>query len=1020
MRTCNDCGKRNPEEASFCLACGRPVDELRPERRKLATMLFCDLSGSTALGERLDAESVRELMFRYFHEMRSAIERHGGTVEKFVGDAVMAVFGVPVAHEDDALRAARASIEMRAGLQTLNVELERRFGARLSLRIGLNSGEVVAGHGSGGQTLVSGDAVNIAARLEQAAGQDEILLGQLTYQLARLGVQAEELKPIVAKGKKEPVTVYRLLSVNLSDAAPDHAESFFMGRASELASLELLFERAVLGKRCVLATIVGEPGVGKSRLCAELIGRLAERARVCSGRCLSYGDGITLWTLAEMIRQASGIHDEHSPYEARDRIRSLVGPAVGDPIATLIGIDGDVAAPEARWATRKLFETLAGAGPLVALVEDIHWAEPTLLDLLEHAAERTQAPVLLLCTARPELAEKRPDWPITLGLEPLEEQDVRQLLEPYALPEGDRAKVVSSARGNPLFAEELASYLRDGPGASKIPATLGALLTARLDLLPEAQRVPAERGSVEGEIFHRGAVAALSGRNVDAELDGLVRRELLRPAQASFVGEAAFRFKHILVRDAAYAGLAKKARAELHERFADWLEAKAGERLPEYEEIVGYHLEQAHRYRQELGALDERLEPLGLRASERLSSAGLRARRRGDETAAVRLLERALPLLPKQPRAAELFIELGLARDKLGESTAAEAALTEATEIASSGGDLGVELHARLVHVLLRAEYTGEAWSEVGRLAEETIPVFEELGYEYGLARALNFQGIAHANSMHYGAAITAYERALECDKRAVQGRFVTTALSNLGMALAVGPTPVEDALKRCSILLDQSAGHALLEAGLLAALGYLEAARGCFEESRSLFRRGAILRDEYGLRDQTDFAGRASMLAGDPRRAELELRCQYELFPPGHSDASSCAAILAEAICAQGRDSEAEELASVAQQAAHPDNLEAQIGWRLVRAKLLARKGEVDGAERLAREAVELAFGTDALNLRGDCFHRLAEVLNLAGRGAAISTAVEQAIRLYEKKGNVVSAEQARSLLADRATFSS
>ncbi len=584
VTTCPACRHENRAGAGFCDACGTALVAPAPERRKLATILFCDVTGSTAMGERVDAESVRELMFRYFHEMRAAIERHGGTVEKFIGDAVMAVFGVPEAHEDDALRACRAAHEMQQRIETLAPELEQRYGTRLHARIGVNTGEVVAG--AGRETFATGDPVNVAARLEQAAAPGEVVIGELTYRLAGGAVHAEPLAPVEAKGKGEPLAAFRLLGV-AAVAAPRPAAVPLIGREREMHELEEAFERACAEARCVLVTVVGEPGVGKSRLIADVELRLGSRGRVLKGRCLSYGEGITFWPIAEIVRAAAGIHDDDSGEEARAKVARLVDEQAASRIAALIGLGGSVAPEDVAWALRRLVGALTAQRPLVLTVEDLHWAEPTLLDLLVSLAE-LDVPVLLLATARPDLLEARLDWPGVVRLEPLDADHTERLLrELGAEPDG---KLVARAGGNPLFVHELAALLREDGAAVAVPSSLSGLLTARLDRLPPPERDAVERAAVEGETFHRGAVAALLETDVGAvaeRLSALVERELAFPAEARFIDEAAFRFRHVLVRDAAYAGLVKRLRAELHERFADWLESKVGDRLAEVEEIVG-------------------------------------------------------------------------------------------------------------------------------------------------------------------------------------------------------------------------------------------------------------------------------------------------------------------------------------------------------------------------------------------------------------------------------------------------
>ncbi len=657
--------------------CGSPLGEEEPERRKPVTLLFCDLSGSTAMGERVDAESVRELMFRYFHEMRSAVERHGGTVEKFIGDAVMAVFGVPEVHEDDALRAVRAAAEMRQRLASLNEELERRFGTRLALRIGLNTGEVVAGDSSSRQALVTGDAVNVAARLEQAAGPDEILLGEPTYRLVRDAVSVAAVQPLRAKGKSDPLPAYRLLGlIGDAPARPRRLQRRIVGRNAEFRALERAFSGVVSGRRCTMVTIVGQPGVGKSRLAEEFVSLVAGDANVLGGRCLAYGEGVTFWALAEIVRQAAGIRDEDTQERVRARLLQLVegeedSVLIAERVAQAIGLtSGTASAHEIAWAIRRLFEALARRRPVVLLVDDLQWAEPTFLDVLTTLVEFVEdAPILLLCLARPELLEGGRPSEATIHLQPLSETESMRLIDDVlgeaTLTSRAREGILKAAGGNPLFVEELLAMLveqgllqrEDGEWITTedlarigIPPTISALLAARLERLEPRERAAIERGSVEGQIFHRGAIVELSPPEarsaVREDLESVVEKDFIEPAEAAFSDEAAFRFRHILIRDAAYAAMPKKLRAELHQRFAEWLEQRAGDRIVEHEEILGYHLEQAYRLRAELAPVDAPGRELARAAARRLASAGQRALARGDLPAARSLFARTSTLLP--------------------------------------------------------------------------------------------------------------------------------------------------------------------------------------------------------------------------------------------------------------------------------------------------------------------------------------------------------------------------------------
>ncbi|MCA1699664.1 MAG: AAA family ATPase [Actinobacteria bacterium] len=1026
MIVCPSCGQENPEGARFCNACAVSLEPRAPERRKLATLLFCDVSGSTALGEALDAESVRDLMFRYFHEMRSAIERHGGTVEKFAGDEVMAAFGVPQAHEDDALRAVRAAAEMRERLDELNPELEHRYGARLALHMGVNTGEVVAGDASGREAFVTGDAVNVAARLYQAAGPGEILLGELTYRLARESFSAEAMEPIRAKGKREPVPAYRLLSVAPAGPGRRSWETPLIGRDAELARLVQLLEEAVSQSRCRLATVIGEPGVGKSRLADELSSRVASDARVLAGRCLAYGEGITYWPLAEIVRSAAGIRDEDAPEDARTKVAALCERSVAKRIASLAGLSTDPVAPgEAAWAVRRLLQALALERPLLLIVEDLHWAEAGLFDLLAELEKGTEEAVLVLLTARPDLLEERPQWPVALRLDPLVEDEARRLLAGISLAAEREEAVVRAAGGNPLFLEELATFLREEPEQGEIPPTLSALLSARLDRLPENQRQTAERGSVEGELFHRGAVSHLAGRDVRHELQALEARELIHAAEAELAGEAGYRFKHVLVRDAAYNGTTKRLRAELHERFADWLERRLGERVGEAEEILGYHLEQAYRYRVELGPVDEQARELAGRAGRHLGRAGLRAFGRSDISATVGLLRRACALLPPgEPDRLRLLPELGSALGEAGRFDEAQSVLDDAAGEARRAGDRAAEGRARIEHLFVQSAIESAEWTDGAEAAvRELLPVFEALQDEQGLARIWRLSGMAGLMRSCFADLAAAMERALEHARRAGDEKEVGLALFWIPQAVVWGPTPAEEGIRRCETLRAQAAGSASAEAGVVNGLAMLYAMVGRAEEARAALRESCGMYRELGLEVLLGAAsmheGPVELYLGDAVAAERGLRRAMEVLERlgERGYRSTAAAWLAQALNDQARYAEAEEATRLSEELASADDTPSQVGWRLERARAIAHRGELAEAEQLAREAAALSEPTDTLDDKGKCALALAEVLRLAGRTEEAREQASKSLQAWQRKGIAGYIERARALLTELGT---
>jgi class 3 adenylate cyclase/tetratricopeptide (TPR) repeat protein len=980
MLACPRCGSENPEGFRFCGSCGAAlVAETPSERaRKTVTVLFADVVGSTALGEQRDPEALRSLMARYFEEARGILERHGGTVEKFIGDAVMAVFGIPVLHEDDALRAVRAASELR----------------RSELRIGVNTGEVVTGEG---ETLVTGDAVNVAARLEQTAPPGEVLIGRTTFQLVRDAVEVEPLAPLELKGKAAAVEAFRLVSVDpAAEGVTRHFDAPLVGRRRELDLLAHSFERTISEQSCHLFTLLGPAGVGKSRLAAEFFAGLD--ATVVRGRCLHYGEGITYWPVVEILRQ----------------LGERASPTL-DAIVHGAGTSSN----ETFWTVRKLLEEVAHERPLVVVLDDLHWAEPTLLDLVDHIADLSRdAPILLLCLARPELLDGRPGWAggklnaTTALLEPLGDDEASQLIDELLggveLDEEARTRIADAAEGNPLFVEEMLALVRED-GEVAVPPTIHALLEARLDRLAAEERAVVQRGAVEGKLFHSGAVTELSPEparaHVPSNLVSLVRKELIRPDQPTFPSDDAFRFRHLLIRDAAYDALAKETRAELHERLAGWLAEH--QELVERDELVGYHLEQAYRYRVELAGENGEARPLAERAAERLSAAGHRALLRGDRPAAINLLGRAADLLRAcDEHAAELLLHLGQALVEFGELGRAEAVLSEAIEAARISGRRALELRATLEHVQLRIQVDETAVEGFKRAAEEAIPELEQLGDEAALAEGWAKIARVHLIEMKGGAMAGALERSIEHARRAGDRKLEIDSLFWLLRNCWFGPRPVEDGMRLCHEVLEQPGLEPGLESVALQVLGLLHGLRGEFDRGRELLERARTMQLELGMivaaaAGTAMMEGVVELLAGDAVAAERRLRWGYEILSAAGEKGynSTQVGLLADALYRQGRYDEAERAALEGKELAAPEDVESQRLWREIQAKILARRGELEEAVRLGREAVELGDRTDSYT-RAETRLDLAEVLRLAGRPDEASVLVREAIVVYKQKG--------------------
>jgi len=717
---CARCGHENPDAAKFCGECGAVLNAAATaksgEERKVVSVLFCDLVGFTDASEQADPEDVRARIEPYHQTVRLELERYGGTVEKFIGDAVMAVFGAPVAHEDDPERAVRAGLGILEAIAELN---RRDTGLDLRLRIGINTGETLVSlraRPDRGEAIVAGDVVNTAARIQAGAPVDAVAVSEETFRQTERTFVYHPLAPIEAKGKRRPVPVYRAVDARSRSGADLDAATTtpFVGREAEKTLLQSLFDRCARGSTVEVVTLVGEPGVGKSRLCAELsryIDGREELVRWRQGRCPPYGEGITFWALGELVKTHAGIFESDSPEVASAKLEEML-PDVEERdwlkarLLPLLGVDsGESASREESFhAWRRFVEAIAADGPAVVVVEDLHWADAALLDFLSYFAEWAEGvPLLLLCTARPEFLEKRESWSVgtrnahTINLTPVSEQETSELVEgllDQTVAEQVRETILERAGGNPLYAEEFVRLVADRgfgePGdALAFPESVQALIAARLDTLSPERKALLQDAAVVGKVFWSGALATMGDideREVELALHELSRKELVRPARRSSIEEEnEFSFWHVLVRDVAYGQIPRALRARKHRAAAAWLEAKAGERIGDVADVLAYHQEQSLELARAAG--DQTL------AAEALLDARRMLELAGDRAAALDLLKadsfhrRALALYdPDDPAQAALLVKASAAI--VGQSVPqAEEDVRRAAELYRSIGD---------------------------------------------------------------------------------------------------------------------------------------------------------------------------------------------------------------------------------------------------------------------------------------------------------------------------------------------
>jgi class 3 adenylate cyclase/tetratricopeptide (TPR) repeat protein len=928
--------------------------------RKLATVMFVDLVDSTGLVARSDPEVVRRRVNRFFEHVSNCIETHGGKVEKFAGDAVMAAFGIPQAHEDDAERAIRASLSILDAVSELGLEA----------RVGVESGEVVADQRD--STFATGEAVNVAARLQQQADAGQVLLGPVTHRLTLGRIEAEDLGPIELRGLERPIWTWAAVGVN-GRRSRSTVEAPFVGREAEQELLENTFERAVRDRRAHLFTVYGEPGVGKTRLGQEFLSGL-EGATVLSGRALPYGESITYWPLAEMVKASADIADDDPLDVAIEKLRACcpaeaVADVLGLASGVLEAVHGERSQQEIAWAAREWAELMAGVQPLALVFEDIHWAEEPLLDLIEHLASWVrEAPLLILCLSRTELLDVRPDWgggrvrATAIELEPLASAESEELADalldaaPGPIDEGMRRIVLEKTEGNPLFLEETVRMLAENGGGSaeQIPDTVQALIAARIDRLGPQARTVLQRAAVIGRTFWGGAIVHLSPEieDVDCVLEDLLVRDFVaRESRSTITGENAYRFKHVLIREVAYGGLAKSSRAEHHLRFADWLQERAGDELLE---IRAFHLDHASALLAELDGAPP--ADLATRAAEVLEHAGRRALSREAFRAARHLMLRAVELEPTLER--RWFAARAAAR--MGDWLAVPPEMTAVREAAREAGEHKIEGRA-LTALAEVALYRDANVQRARELLDEALEVLADVDhpdtrFEALMARSLigNWVGDFEATDRFQG---KAFHVAQETGRKDLE----TTAVEALAMSY-LHRLDVDEARPLVYRGLDLAAesGSIHARAKALEALGMYHKVREELDESEAAQREALELYREMdnqtGVASMLKNLGRIAQKRDDLDGAERSFREAIRILKPLGERGHLCEnqRMLAQVLAERGKLDEAERVALEARETVGPEDAVSQLTTEMALGVVRAAQGRDAEAERLLRSAAD------------------------------------------------------------------
>jgi class 3 adenylate cyclase/tetratricopeptide (TPR) repeat protein len=966
--------------------------------RKLATVLFVDLVDSTALVTGADPEVVRRRVQRFFDRVSHCVTTHGGIVEKFAGDAVMAAFGIPQAHEDDAERAIRAGLAI----------LDEVDGLELEARIGVESGEVVADDSD--STFATGEAVTVAARLERAAEPGQLLIGPAAHRLTLGRVEAEDVGPVELKGLGREIWTWRVVGAGGGETRPHALQAPLVGRDAELDLLQNTYDRALRDRRAHLFTIYGEPGVGKSRLANEFSESL-DGATVLSGRCLPYGEGVTYWPLAEMVKCAAGIVDDDPLDVAIEKLRQfcedeVVADLLGLASGVLEAVQAERSQQEIAWAAREWAQRVAQEQPLVLVFEDIHWAEEPLLELIEHLVTWVrEAPLLVISLARPELLDIRPGWgggrvrATAIELEPLGEVESEELVDALAsdreLSAEERHAVLEKTEGNPLYLEETVRMLtEESEGIGRIPDTLQALIAARIDRLGPEAKALLQRAAVIGRIFWRGALERLSPEleNLEEPLDDLRLREfVLDEPRSSIRGETAYKFKHVLIREVAYSGLSKSARAEHHRRFAQWLKERAGDELLE---IRAYHLDHATALLAELdGSAPVELQR---EAAEALAEAGLRAFAREANRTARQHFVRSVELEPTLRRrylAARAAVRLSDLPAVSREMEEVLAAAIEAKDRWTQG---------RALVTLAEAAVLREADVEAAQqMIDEALEVLEEDDLT-GRFRALRARATVAWMRGHLEKQEELMAEALELARQAGRKDFESEAADELASVylLRLELDRAAPLIEQAILLAEQSGsaearGRALRFAGQLhLQRRELDDADAALEAAREhLAEAGAA----WSLARTLQFSAWVARYKGEATRSERLFRESIRILAPLEDRSTLCESQrgLASLLLEQGRVDEAERFALAARETVGPTDVTSLSTTAYTLGQIRAAQGRDDEAELLLREAYELVADGEHRMQQRDSLEALAQFLRDRGREAEAAEADERRERV-------------------------